>query len=109
MLASTSRADVLAQRGCCGALGADFLAQRGRCGTHRRLGSLLNANSVEQEVRCVCVKATRHGKSRRSGGAAATDGKQGIGRRDKRHGGRGTVGAAVRRHGGNGRQGGRQQ
>ena len=33
---------------------ADLLAQRGRCGTHRRLGSLLNANSVEQEVRCVC-------------------------------------------------------
>ena len=34
--------------------GPVLLAQRGRCGTHRRLGSLLNANSVEQEVRCVC-------------------------------------------------------
>ena len=35
--------------------GPVLLAQRGRCGTHRRSGSLLNANSVEQEVRCVCV------------------------------------------------------
>ena len=33
---------------------ADFLAQRGRCGAHRRLGSLLNANSVEQRSK-VCV------------------------------------------------------
>ena len=54
MLASTSRADRLAQRGCCRALAGRFLAQRGRCGTHRRLGSLLNANPVEQKFRCEC-------------------------------------------------------
>ena len=34
--------------------GPVLLAQRGRCGTHRRLGSLLNANPVEQKFRCVC-------------------------------------------------------
>ena len=85
---------------------ADFLAQRGRCGTHRRLGSLLNANSVEQAVRCVCeggaarsgsvVRRPRRQRTagRRYGGTAVTEGrgdgglngKGGAARRKERHG-----------------------
>ena len=46
--APPSRADVLAQRGCCGALGADVLAQRGRCGAP---GGSVRSSSQTQSSR----------------------------------------------------------